>query len=109
MATGRVRVGFFHIRTRPAGLSQKPGPGPFIKRVFFLTPNPARRVPAGPIAMPRFGPKPWPNPKKKKKILPKAHTVAQKLNKKCLPRFFENVFAQIQALILGKHKFFFLY
>ena len=33
--------------------------------------------------------------------------MAQKLNKKCLPRFFENVFAQIQALILGKHKFFF--
>ena len=65
MATDRVRAGFFHTWTRLAGLSQKPESGPFIKRIFFLTPNPARRVPAEPVAMPRFGPKPWPNPKKK--------------------------------------------
>ena len=36
MATGRVQVGFFHIWTRLAGLSQKSEPGPFIKRVFSL-------------------------------------------------------------------------
>lgn len=41
MAMGRVRAEFFYTRTRPAGLSQKPKPSPFIKRVFFLNPKPA--------------------------------------------------------------------
>ena len=41
MATGRVQAGFFYTRTRLAGLSQKPRPGPFIKRIFFLNPKPA--------------------------------------------------------------------
>ena len=51
MATGRVQARFFHIRTRPAGLSQKSEPGPFIKRVFFLTPNPPRRASTGPAGL----------------------------------------------------------
>ena len=84
--SGRV----FHTRTRPMGLPRKPGPNPFIKQIFFLTLNSARWVPA----MPQFGPKPWPNPKKKNSA--EAHTMAQKLKKKnvcpdflrlCLPRF----------------------
>ena len=60
MATGRVRVGFFHIRTRPAGLFQKSEPDPFIKRVFFFTPNPPRRAsmgPAGPVPHTQPSPK----------------------------------------------------
>ena len=57
MATGRVRAGFFHIRTRPAGLSQKSEPGPFIKRVFFFTPNPPRRASTGPVPHAQPSPK----------------------------------------------------
>ena len=45
MATGRVWVGFLCIRTRPVGLTLKPEPAPFIKRVFFLNPDPPRRAP----------------------------------------------------------------
>ena len=41
MATGRVWVGFLCTRTRPAGLTLKPEPAPFIKRVFFPKPRPA--------------------------------------------------------------------
>ena len=48
MATGRIRARFSHIRTWPAGLSQKSELGPFIKRVFFFTPNPPRRASTGP-------------------------------------------------------------
>ena len=48
MATGRVRAGFFHTRTRPAGLSPKLEPGPFINRVFSLEPGPASAGPRGP-------------------------------------------------------------
>ena len=44
MATGRVRAGFFDIRTRPVGPPLLPGPNLFNKQVFFLAPNPARRV-----------------------------------------------------------------
>ena len=47
MTTGYVQAGFFHIRTRPAGLPRKLGPNPFIKQIFFLTPNQARWAPAG--------------------------------------------------------------
>ena len=36
MATGRVWAGFFHTRTRLAGQDLWPGPGPFIKQIFFL-------------------------------------------------------------------------
>ena len=46
MATVRVQAGFFHTRTRPVGLSQKPWFDSFIIRIFFLTPNPARQAPA---------------------------------------------------------------
>ena len=49
MAIGRVRAGFFHTQTRPVGLPWKPGPGPFIKQIFFSTPNPPRRAPTGPV------------------------------------------------------------
>ena len=49
MATCRVWVGFFHTRTLPVGLPWKPGPDPFIKRIFFSTPNPPRWAPAGPV------------------------------------------------------------
>ena len=72
MATGWVRAGFFHTRTRPASLPLKPGPSLFIKWIFFLTPNTARRATAGPANHAT------PNPqKKKKKNLPEAYTIAQ--------------------------------
>ena len=45
MATGRVRAGFFHTRTRPAGQDPWPGPAPFRVPGFF--PGPAG--PAGPV------------------------------------------------------------
>ena len=41
MAAGRIRAGFFHTRTRLASLPWKPRPSPFIKRIFFSTPNPS--------------------------------------------------------------------
>ena len=49
MAMGQVQAGFFHTRTRPMGLPWKPELGPFIKRIFFSTPNLPRRAPAGPV------------------------------------------------------------
>ena len=39
MATGWVHAGFFHTRTRPAGLPWKPELGPFTKQMFFLSPK----------------------------------------------------------------------
>ena len=48
MATGRVRAGFFHTRTRPAGQDPWPEPEPFIKRIFFPGPGPAPTGPTGP-------------------------------------------------------------
>ena len=72
MATGRVRAGFFHIRTRPAGQDPQPRPGPFTKRIFFPGPGPA---PAGPRGLhgPRWavvlqGPFCGPIEKKKKSL-----------------------------------------
>ena len=47
MAMGKVQVGFLYILVRPASLSQKPEPGPFIKQVFFSTPNPPCRASVG--------------------------------------------------------------
>ena len=35
MAMGRVRAGFFHTQTRPAGQDPRAGPSPFTKRIFF--------------------------------------------------------------------------
>ena len=68
MATGRVRAGFFHTRTRPAGLSPKPEPGPFINRIFFPGARTrlrrAPRAPWAPLSPVRFGPNPQPNQKK---------------------------------------------
>ena len=52
MATGRVWIGFLCTRTRLAGLTLKPKPAPFIKRVFSLNPNPPRRAPRAPRASP---------------------------------------------------------
>ena len=49
MATGRIRARFFHTQTRPAGLSYKPGPGPFIKQI--LNPKPAPLGLRGPDAL----------------------------------------------------------
>ena len=42
MATGRVRAGFFHTWTRPAGQDLRLGPSSFTNRVFFqgLEPTP---------------------------------------------------------------------
>ena len=54
MATGRVRAGFFHSRTRPTGQDPWPGPAPFRVPGFFLGP----RL--------EIGPNSWPNQKKKK-------------------------------------------
>ena len=49
MATGRVRAGFFHTRTRPAGQDPWPEPDPFIKRIFFPGPGPGPGpAPTGP-------------------------------------------------------------
>ena len=45
MATGQVRAGFFHTRTRPAGQDPWPGPTPFRVPGFFPGPGPA---PIGP-------------------------------------------------------------
>ena len=36
MATGRIRLGFFHTWTRPAGQDLRPGPSSFTNRVFFF-------------------------------------------------------------------------
>ena len=59
MATGRVRAGFFHTRTRPAGQDLRPEPDPSTKRVFFPRPGPAPaglRGPRGPCpARPNLG------------------------------------------------------
>ena len=49
MATGWVRARFFHTRTQPTGLPRKPGPNPFIKQIFFLTPNLPRRALVDPV------------------------------------------------------------
>ena len=69
MATGRVRVGFFHTRTRPAGQDPWPRPAPFRVPGFFPGPRPAPTGPHGPRG-PRLeiGPNSWPNQKKKKKV-----------------------------------------
>ena len=40
MATGRVRAGFFHTQTRPAGQDPRSEPDPFTKWVFFPGPGP---------------------------------------------------------------------
>ena len=62
MATGRVRAGFFHTRTRPSGQDPWLGPGLFKVPGFFPGPGPA---PAEPRL--GLGPSSWPNQKKKKK------------------------------------------
>ena len=66
MATSRVRAGFFHTRTRPAGQDPWPGPAPFRVPGFFPGPRPAPAGPHGPRG-PRLeiGPNSWPNQKKK--------------------------------------------
>ena len=57
MATGWVRVGFFHIQTRPAGILSKPKHGPINKRVFYAGPRPTPPGPMGPTQpMPFQGP-----------------------------------------------------
>ena len=79
MATGWVRAGFLYIRTRPAGLTPKPEPAPFNKRVFF-NPNPPRRVPSGPAgSASHFRALNWPYNlyKKKKKTFPFKHRITQ--------------------------------
>ena len=89
MATGQVRAGFFHTRTRLAG--QDPWPGPTLFRVPDFSPGlgPALIGPRSEI-----GPNSWPNQKKKKKspdlFLPFIP------NKKIKSKF---IFAYIQACI----------
>ena len=65
MATGRVRVGFFHIRTRSIGLLSKPELDPINKRVFYAGPRPALSGPTGPAGPTQ--PMPLQSEKKKKK------------------------------------------
>ena len=55
---------FFHTRTRPAGLPWKPGPSPFIIRIFFLNPKP---TPSGPLQA--LSPHAQPSPKSETQIL----------------------------------------
>ena len=64
MATGWVRAGFFHIRTRPAGQDPWPEPAPFRVPGFFPGLGPAPVGPHGPRL--EIGPNSWPNQKKKK-------------------------------------------
>ena len=64
MAMGRVRVGFFHTRTRPMGQDLWPELAPFRVPGFFLGPGPAPAGPRGPHL--EIGPNSWPNQKKKK-------------------------------------------
>ena len=63
MATGWVRAGFFHIRTRPAGQDPWPEPAPFRVPGFFPGLGPAPVGPHGPRL--EIGPNSWPNQKKK--------------------------------------------
>ena len=65
MATGRVRAGFFHTQTQPAGQDPWPGPTPFRVPGFFPGPEPALAGPHGPRL--EIRPNLWPNQKKKKK------------------------------------------
>ena len=108
MATGRVRAGFFHTRTRPAGQDPWPGPAPFRVPGFFPGPRPAPAEPHGPRG-PRLeiGPNLWPNQKKKKKsrfffsyvqaqIFFFFHSSLHIPNKKIKPKF---IFTYIQACI----------
>ena len=61
---GRVRVGFFHTRTRPMGQDLWPELAPFRVPGFFLGPGPAPAGPREPHV--EIGPNSWPNQKKKK-------------------------------------------
>ena len=67
MATCRVQTGFFHTRTRSAGLDPRPEPGLISKWIFFAGPRPAPQAPRARWAMVLQGPFCGP---KKKKILP---------------------------------------
>ena len=66
MAMSRVRAGFFHTQTRPAGQDPWPGPAPFRVPGFFPGPRPAPAGPHGPRL--EIGPNSWPNQKKEKKV-----------------------------------------
>ena len=103
MATGWVRAGFFHIRTRPAGQDPWPEPAPFRVPGFFPGLGPAPVGPHGPRL--EIGPNSWPNQKKKKPRFIFSHVQAQIYfchsslhipNKKIKPKF---IFAYIQACI----------
>ena len=83
MATGRVWVGFLCIRTRPAGLTLKPEPAPFIKRVFFLNPDPPRRAPRALRAPPPQVQSVASSKKKKKKMPESLSRVEQKTSQQC--------------------------
>ena len=63
MATGRVQAGFFlysdpvfSYRTRLVGQDSRPGPSPFIKRIFFLGLRPGPPSPAGSMGPVQPGP-----------------------------------------------------
>ena len=87
MATGRVRAGFFHTRTRPVRQDPWPGPAPFRVPGFFLGPGP---TPVGPRL--EIGPNSWPNQKKKKAQIYFCHSSLPIPNKKIKPKF---IFAYI--------------
>ena len=104
MATGRVRAGFFHTRTRPAGQNPWPGPCSFRVSGFFPGPRPALAGPHGSRG-PHLGlgPNSWPNQKKKKKNLSPdlffpyvqaqiyfCHSSLHIPNKKIKPKFIYN-------------------
>ena len=93
---GRVRVGFFHTRTRPMGQDLWPELAPFRVPGFFLGPGPAPAGPRGPHL--EIGPNSWPN-QKKKNLSPDLFLPFKPLhipNKKIKPKF---IFAYIQAYI----------
>ena len=107
MTAGRVRAGFFHTPTQTAGLPQKPRLDPFIKQIFFLTPNLARRAPTGPASHATIWAQTMALSQKKKIIY--IYLPDSLFLKMCLPDSFQNVFAHIQGLNLGKHFLFIFY
>ena len=67
MGTGRIWAGFFNTWIQPAGLSPRPGPGPFTKWIFFPGLGLAPSSPRARLGQPNLGPIRGPTQKKKKK------------------------------------------
>ena len=67
MATGRIWAGFFNTWIQLAGLSPRPGPSPFTKRIFFPGLGPAPSSPRAHLGQADLGPIRGPTQKKKEK------------------------------------------